>query len=87
MFGTRTHEEHEVLQIIRSGDYDRIEVVMRGGEIRTIRTDRHFSKPDQQDIANLIQQHDYQTIRVTTRGGRIVSIDQTVPMKKGKPRS
>jgi hypothetical protein len=87
MFETRTPEEHEVLQLIRSGDYDRVEVVMKGDEIRTIRTDRHFSKPDQQDLVNLIQQHDYQTIRVTTRDGRIVSIDQTVPMKKGKPRS
>jgi DNA-binding transcriptional MerR regulator len=80
-------EESEIIQCIRSGEFAKIEVLMKNGVIKTIRTDRHVTRPDQQDLTDLVRQHDFQTITLTRRDGRIVSIDQTVPMKKGRSRS
>jgi DNA-binding transcriptional MerR regulator len=86
-FGARTPEEFEVLQLVRSGEYDSVEIAMKDGEVRTIRTGRHVAQPDQHDLTELLRQHDYQTIKVTTRDGRVVSIEQNVPKKRGESRT
>ena len=80
--GVRTAEEHEILQLIRSGDYDKIDVEMKNGAIRTIRTNRQVTEPEGQDLEDLLRQHEYQTLTVTKRDGRIVSIAETVPRKR-----
>lgn len=84
--GIRTPEEYEVLQMIRSGDYDKIDVEMKDGEIRTIRTTQQVAGPERQDLSRLVLEHEYQTLTLTRRDGRIVSIRRTVPRKRTRPK-
>jgi hypothetical protein len=78
-FGVRTPEEFQALQLIRSGDFESVEVVLKDGTISRIRT---TARPDEKSqIADLLQQHDYQTLTVTKRNGQIVSIQQEAVIK------
>lgn len=76
---TQTNEEREILQLIRSGDFAKIEVVLRDGNVDRIRTTTH---PDvESHIAELLKQHDFQTLQITTRDGQVVSIEQQAVKK------
>ena len=85
--GVRTPEEYDILQMIRSGDFDRIDVEMKNGEIRTIRTTKQVTDPESEDLTRLVLQHEYQTLIVTRRNGRTVSIGRTVPRKRTRPKT
>jgi len=86
-FGVTTPDEFEVLQLLRSGDYDKVEIALKDGKARTVRAGRHVPEPERQDLAALVQEHGYQTLKVTTRDGRVVAIEQTVPKKRGASRT
>lgn len=73
-FGASSPAEFEVLQAIRSGDYDSVEVVLRDGSIDRIKATATPST--ESDLIQLIESHDYQTISITKRDGHIVSIKQ-----------
>jgi DNA-binding transcriptional MerR regulator len=75
--GVKSPQEFEVLQHIRSGDFDSIEVVMRDGNIRRIKGSKDLKDADKQDLTEILQQSDFQTLIVTQRGGKTVHINQT----------
>ena len=83
-FGARNTQEFEVLQLLRSGDYEKVEVMLADGAIRTIKTNAKLKEAEHKDLTELVRQHQYQTLTVTTRGGRVVSINQTIPRKMDK---
>ena len=74
-----TPEEVEVLQMIRSGEYERVEVTSPNGEIETIRT---TLRPDAgSPIKMLLQQHPFQNLNLSVRDGKVVNIVQEVTIK------
>jgi DNA-binding transcriptional MerR regulator len=66
--------EHRVLELIRSGDYRKIEIETKSGEIKTIKKSRRVD--DESRIAALLDEHDFQKVTVTTQGGKVVHIEQ-----------
>ena len=78
-FGTTTAEEYEVLEMIRSGEYERIEIVTPNGKIRTVKATK---RPDvSEKLQDLLRRHDYQRLTVTKRDGQVVSVEQEVLSK------
>ena len=81
-FGVRTPEEFEILQLIRSGDYDRIEITTRNGAVEVIRTTFHPETTAR--LTELLRAHDFQQLTVTKRDGKIVSVEQVATRKPGR---
>jgi DNA-binding transcriptional MerR regulator len=80
--GSNTPEEDEVLELIRSGDFEKVEVMVPNGVIETIKT---TSRPDVTSrLESLLENHEYQTMHVHRRNGKVVSLQQEVTIK---PRS
>ena len=44
-FGARHAQEFEVLQLLRSGAYEKVEVILADGDIRTIKTESRLDEP------------------------------------------
>lgn len=66
--------EAKVLDAIRSGDFEKIEVRMEDGEVQTIRrTTRPHSSTR---LGQLLEAHDFQNLTVTMRDGRVATIRQ-----------
>lgn len=74
----RTREEAMVLDLIRSKEVEKVEVVSPSGEVETIRATSKFDPTTR--FAELLGQS-YQKLTITKRGGRIVSIEQEVTTK------
>jgi hypothetical protein len=72
-------QEFEMLQMIRSGNYERIEATAPNGKITTITvTDR----PDvAENPATLEDEHPYQTVTSTIRNGRRASVERRITVK------
>jgi DNA-binding transcriptional MerR regulator len=78
-FGATTAEEYEVLQMVRSGEYERVEIVSPNGKIRTVKGTK---RPDvSENLQDLLRRHDYQKITVTKRDGQVVNVEQEVLSK------
>lgn len=78
-FGVRSAEEFTALDMIRSGDFDKIEIVLKDGTIDRIKTTSH---PDVKvRVAELLQQHKYQKITITQREGQVMTIEQEATTK------
>ncbi len=71
--------EQHVLGLIRGGEYEGIEIVLRDGDIKRIKRSK------KQDVAakvqDLIQSEDFQSIRIQVRDGQVVSLEQEVTEK------
>jgi hypothetical protein len=76
---TLSPSELHVLGLIRGGEYESIEIVLRDGEITRIKRSK------QQDVAakvqDLIQSEDFQSLRIHVRDGQVVSLEQEVTEK------
>ena len=74
-----TASEQHVLQLIRGGNYESVEIVLRDGEIDRIKRSK------KQDVAtkvqDLIKSEDFQSIRIHVRDGQVVSLEQEVVEK------
>jgi hypothetical protein len=77
-FRVRDEAEREVLGMIRSGNYVRVEVTAPDGTIHTIKTTREVDS--EADLEQLLGEEDYQQVTVTKRGGK-PHITQTVTKK------
>ena len=78
-FGVETAEEYRALELIRSGEFEKVEVLLKDGSISRIRT---TARPEEKArITDLLQQHDYQTLTITKTGGEVVSIKQEASLK------
>lgn len=73
--------ELQILELIRTGDFDSIEIMMTNGQVRTIRTNESLRDIERLDIEKVLQQNDYQTVKVTRRDGRNATIHRTVVIK------
>lgn len=73
-FGARTPTEFRLLETIRTGKYDSIEVVMKDGTIDRLKASKRHDVLE--DVSELLRSNDYQTVTVKTRAGRIVSVVQ-----------
>ncbi len=78
-FSVRTPEELAVLQMVRSGRYESVEIVLKDGTIKRIKTTEH---PDAYTrVADLLGKNEYQTITITEHAGRVVAIRQEISVK------
>lgn len=74
----RTPEELLVLQMIRSGEFSKVEVTATNGQATTIRTTSH---PDPKTAISDLLDEPYQRVTLTTKGGSVVSIMKEVTTK------
>lgn len=79
LLAVRSPEEYEALQLIRSGDYERVEIVAPNGKIKTLYATAKVDPTA--DLSKIAQEHPYQTLIVTRRDGRTVSIERTTSHK------
>lgn len=76
---TRTPEEAEVLEIIRSGDFERVEVTAPDGKVETIRTTARPGAAAR--LEDLLTEHEYQTLTVVKKDGQVRNVVQEVTLK------
>lgn len=79
--GVRSAEEFEVLQLIRSGEFASVEVVLVNGKVERIGTTKRPGTTAR--LGALIREHEYQKITLTTSGGRVVSLEQEATRRVG----
>jgi DNA-binding transcriptional MerR regulator len=63
-----------VVESLRRPEVSRVEVVLKSGEIKTIRTAKKADPSD--ELQRLLSEHPYQKLTVVLRGGEIVSVEQ-----------
>ena len=74
-------EERLVLDLIRGGEVDKVEEVLRSGDVETIRTTAR--KDAAADIAQLLDEP-YQRLTVSKKDGTVVLFEQELTMKPTK---
>jgi hypothetical protein len=77
----RNREEVYVLDLIRSKEVEKVEVISPDGEVKTIRA---TTKVDPTTRLSDLLNEPYQRLTVTKRGGQIVNIEQEVTTKPKK---
>jgi hypothetical protein len=81
MHKARNPEELFILDLIRSKEVEKVEVVSPDGEIKTIRATNKVAPTTR--LSALLDEP-YQRLTVTKRGGKIVNIEQEVTTKPKK---
>jgi DNA-binding transcriptional MerR regulator len=77
-----TAEERFVVDLIRGGEVDKIEIVLRSGDVETIRT---MARTDAAaDLAQLLDREPYQRLTVTKKDGVVVNVQQELTFKPTK---
>jgi DNA-binding transcriptional MerR regulator len=69
----RSPEEVEVLRLIRSGQFETVEVKLKDGKISTIHTTDDLDERMVATLEKVIERDAFQTFTVTAKDGRIVS--------------
>ncbi len=69
-----------LLEMIRSGNYSRIEVTARDGTIDRIKTTANLGNVADQ-IDSILREHKYQTVSVAMKDGRVVNVIQEISQK------
>ena len=77
----RNHKEREVLRLVREGDYDRISIQLKDGNIVSAETEKEISKSQQNRLLDILNNREFQTVTVTKHDGEIVKIKQKVTIK------
>ncbi len=73
--------EQDVVKMIRSGDFDRVEVRLKNGEVRHVAATQRVSLDDHAELADLVASDDYQDLRIVRRDGSILHVERTVHTK------
>lgn len=73
-YSMRSPEEFAVIQLIRKGEFDRVELILKDGTIRTIKTTKNHEKTT--SITDLLRRGDFQKVTITKQGGKVVEIKQ-----------
>lgn len=74
-----TPVEKQVLQLLREGHYDSIEITLRNGEVERIRKSKRIDATTR--VGDLIKSNDYQQIRLNVQDGQVVLLEQAVTEK------
>jgi DNA-binding transcriptional MerR regulator len=83
-FGVRSPEELEVLQLIRSGEYESVEIIAPDGRIETILANAKINPTA--DLYEILRKHPFQSLTVKQKDGRMVSIQQEAIVKHSTKR-
>ncbi len=80
-----SREELEFMDVLRNGNFNKVEVKLRDGEIVVVSGERDIdtSGLSAADVINLMEQHKYQTMQMTKADGSIVKLSQKISMKPG----
>ena len=81
----RSPEEFEVLQLLRSGDYQKVIVHLSDGKILRADTEAGVSAAEQIRLLKVLEGDRFQTVSVTLHDGRIVKATRQKPVKFNKP--
>ena len=79
---TLSAEEQLVLDLIRGGEVDKVELVLRSGDVETIRTTARMDAAA--DLAQLLSEEPYQRLTVLKKNGTVVLVEQELTMKPTK---
>jgi len=79
---TLSAEERLVLDLIRGGEVDKVEVVLRSGDVETIRTTARVDAAA--DLTQLLSGEPYQRLTVLKKNGTVVLVEQELTMKPTK---
>jgi hypothetical protein len=80
--GTYSKKEGEVLEAMRSREFDRIEIILQNGEVSTFRsTKRERGDLSPQEVLNIMGAHNYQKVTVYIDGGKMVTCESEVKQK------
>jgi DNA-binding transcriptional MerR regulator len=71
--------EFALLQLIRSGDFEKVEVTTGDGKVKTIRSTRRVDP--RVSLDDILRQGDFQSVRVVQKDGKVVSIIQEETIK------
>lgn len=85
--GVHTQPELDLLQAVRSGEFDRIEVKLRDGMIRLIDTEGEVAPEDlnsADDAVSVKRTSEFETLVVNSRDGQVVSARRRLPKKYTK---
>jgi hypothetical protein len=79
-------DEFEVIQLIRSGDYQSVEVVTRDGTVGLTRT--KSTRPDlAASMESILDEHDFETVTATKKDGKVVHVVKEVTVRPLKERA
>ncbi|MEK7632364.1 MAG: hypothetical protein AAB473_01075 [Patescibacteria group bacterium] len=80
--GSVSKEEKDVLEVMRSGDFEKIEVALKNGNVTTFRgTKRERGDLSPKDITDAIKAHDYQKVTIFVQGGKMVTCESEIVQK------
>lgn len=77
----RPHGERKVLNLIRSGQYQSVEVISPDGKAITIRATEHFAPGA--DLRAILDEADNQVVTTTKRRGKVTGTQRTMTIKPG----
>lgn len=83
----QTHPELDLLQAVRSGEFDRIEVKVQDGLIHFLGTEGDVAPEDLKSVGDAVRvrrKKQFETLRVKSQDGQIVSARRTLPRKYTK---
>ena len=80
----RTTPELDLLQAIRSGKFDRVEVKLKGGQIRFLNAEGDVEAGElavDSRSVNVSRKAEFETLSITARDGEIVTATRTLPKR------
>ena len=80
----RTAPELDLLQAIRSGKFDRVEVKVKEGRIRFLNAEGEVEADElavDNGSVNVTRKAEFETLSITTRDGQVVTARRTLPKK------
>lgn len=82
--GGYSPEELEAIQLIRSGDYESVEIVAPNGKIETLYATARVDPSV--DLNQIRREHPFQTLTVKMKNGKTVSVTQQTVFKPSSPK-
>ena len=80
-FDVVTPKEKEILEVIRSGECSRLEIIFNDGEAVRMESTEEIKNFSQRQLADIISSDGYQNIEIKTQKGKIVSVKNTKKKK------
>jgi len=79
-------DEFNAIQMIRSGDYQSVEVVTRDGTVALTRA--KSTRPDlAESMESILDEHDFETVTATKKDGKVVHVTKEVTVRPLKERA
>ena len=82
--GVYSPEEFEAIELIRSGDYESVEIVAPSGKIETLYATARVDPTA--DLDEIRRKHPFQTLTVKMKDGKTVSVTQQQVIKPSRPK-